>query len=300
MSNSSLAGWIVAGLLLGVVYANWVTMSHLPGSPRGAELNQAAQQHEQQTGDPPPTGQARQGQQYYADCSSPQSREDADLCEQRRMAKAAEDTLALAASQWWWNVAQAGATVAAALAAAWAAWAASVAANAASKTLIADQRAWMITELHIDEHFYIKKGVASIGIFMRNRNVGRTPALDVFTSVEMVSDHDRVAGALARICAQDRRGNPRGSRLVAPGEQYDRPWAPTFTVEQYRDSTVLRNPCIVGCITYRVVGDDAPHQTTFAYMLHKGRSGEHQFRSDEDFVPMVHLGHIVVPGGHAN
>ena len=126
---------MIAGLLLAFAAAHCVTVAHLPRGPGAAKPDQHAQ-NQQAAAEPGATipGDQNKPRAYDPNCPYPKDREDADLCEQRRMSKAAEETAALADAQFIWNVAQALATIVAAFATALAAIYAGVAATAANRS----------------------------------------------------------------------------------------------------------------------------------------------------------------------
>ena len=93
--------------ILAVAIAIGVVEPHLIGAPWASNKQQQAQS------DKPPmqwaphlsTDNRKQGPgKYQADCTTPQNREEADLCQQWRVAKATEEAVALADAQWWLSV----------------------------------------------------------------------------------------------------------------------------------------------------------------------------------------------------
>ena len=219
VSNSAIGGWVVAGLLLGIVIGQWVTITNLPSSPSSSEPSHAANND----GDAKQSSTFRQSQEtnaYDPGCPYPKNREDADLCEQRRMAKAAEEAQALAASQWLWYVAQAGATIAAALAAAYAAWVASKAADAAQATVSTMQenaerelRAYVgmfkldISALAVDQQ---------TAVFVRVRNFGQTPAYELRAWLDLkIADKNETAFAVQTGHQSRRVLNPQDGYAIS-------------------------------------------------------------------------------------
>src|SRR5262245_27585878 len=121
-SNIAIAGGVMFGIAAALAFSQWVAVAHLPSGPSTANQTSGRYYHQTQTKQPTTLGEGKKAGPYDPGCPYPKGREDADLCEQRRMAKAAEESVALAVSQWWVNIIQAAATVVAALAAGWAAY----------------------------------------------------------------------------------------------------------------------------------------------------------------------------------
>jgi hypothetical protein len=117
-----------------LAFSQWVAIAHLPSGPSAHKPNSGRHYHQTQANQPTSIGESKKAGAYDPGCPYPKGREDADLCEQRRMAKAAEESVALAVSQWWVNIIQAAATIMAALAAGWAAYEAGRAARGSEQS----------------------------------------------------------------------------------------------------------------------------------------------------------------------
>ena len=179
---SAVIGGVIA-LLLGLDILNWAAISHLPSRPSGGSPQAERHSDQSKAKHDAPAVKAQKAQAYDPGCPYPKNREDADLCEQRRMAKAAEDAAAVAESQFWWNVAQAFATVFAAFATAFAALAAGAAARSANRTVKVMERA-----AETDLRAYVSLGnprLVDVGPDKKPTaefimvNSGRTPAQNV-------------------------------------------------------------------------------------------------------------------------
>ena len=126
--------------------------------------------------------QSPAAQSYKADCKKPKDREEADLCEQRRMAIAAEELVAR--TDWqirltYWEIVGLLATV---LFTAIAAWAAAHAARSANKAVAVSQdtaRRHLRAYIGIVGHKLDPKGTAKPIIHLTIRNGGVTPARNV-------------------------------------------------------------------------------------------------------------------------
>jgi hypothetical protein len=126
---------------LGFVAAHVAAVAHLPSGPARAKPQTERQYHQTQTQQPLGVVEGEKATAYDPGCPYPKNREDADLCEQRRMAKVAEDAAALADSQWWIGIAQAFLGALAVAAAIYAALEAGRAARAATKSADISERA---------------------------------------------------------------------------------------------------------------------------------------------------------------
>jgi hypothetical protein len=235
-------------------------------------------------------------------CGEAKSHDEADLCEQRRMAKAAEDAVLLNKIQivvgvvgfafviwnlWYVRKATLAAIVAAqisdksALATIKAAQASVDANNLQRQTFIADQRAWLTAVLHVSGDFFCGVGGASANVSVEITNVGKTPALEAVTSIEMIVgtkvDASDIRQIVREFCDRNRMVS-RWGRLVLPGEAYLRPWSPGVDgadvqaeLKTRRDNSIF--PIVIGCVTYQILPEKTLHQTAFAYMIGIGEGG---------------------------
>lgn len=171
---------------------------------------------------------------YKASCDKPKSREDADLCEQRRMAQAAEAAVWWAAFQTKLGIAGFIAVVLSLIFTGWAAWAASVAAKAAMAA-VDTERAW-VTHDGYDSGLAINPVIDGIRyekgfvIELMWKNTGRSPAVHVtvYAANQLVGPNDPVPH-FAEKAATDARhaiigpGARGGTALqVSGGDVFDR------------------------------------------------------------------------------
>lgn len=165
---------IVCAAVLAVTLAVLVTVPDLLGGPRASEKDpdahaQAAQRHWQPHFSPTEA----YAPYHNADCQSPKDREEADLCQQWRVAEATEKAVAVAEGQFRWNVAQAIGAIAAALAAAWAAFAAARAARAAEATVEVQRRIEQPLLVPEAMTYRVETPLVVFGL----RNFGKSPAI---------------------------------------------------------------------------------------------------------------------------
>lgn len=191
---------IVFAAIAAIAIALLVTSPRLLGGPSaehpGARQRYAGQQHWQ------PHFSERDSYAPYqnTNCQSPKTTEEADLCQQWRMAEATEKGVALAFSQYRWNIAQSIGTIIAAIATAMAAWAAVRAANAARDTVAETRR---IGEAQV--RAYISWDGAEIGFGVDDRgdvvhcafmpsikNTGQSPAnlVGLYSHIDLISGDD--------------------------------------------------------------------------------------------------------------
>lgn len=149
--------------------------------------------------------------------------------------------------------------------------AATVANNLTREILIADQRAWLKVKLVVESDLvFSRDGGFELGVALRIKNIGRTPALDAHTSMKMTVERGPIEDRLRALCtvAHDEIDNT-ASRMVLPGESYRRQWGPTANPNEIASSTLGFSiyPRIFGCVTYRILPDRSIHQTAFVYDL---------------------------------
>ncbi|WAC26276.1 hypothetical protein [Ancylobacter sp. SL191] len=155
----------------------------------------------------------------------------------------------------------------------WAAFAAARAASAATKQLISDQRAWISIYPSISELRFYATG-ADFQIEIDVKNEGKTPALDVHTSVEIFPKqlNDEV-DFIRKFAKKSAKESYLGSkRLVLPGEKYIRGWNLSIdNLEKGGINTYLYRFII--CTSYRIPHDNNIHQTVCAYWAHFDEDG---------------------------
>lgn len=113
---------------------------------------------------------------YDPRCSAPKDREDADLCEQRRMSKAAEDAVGWAEFQSKLGVAGFLAVVLSLVFTGWAAVAAGRAAKSAEKSVLVENRPWLKVEPQIISDLIFDDGGSRITCVLAYQNIGGGPA----------------------------------------------------------------------------------------------------------------------------
>lgn len=140
-----------------------------------------------------PEHQKPQTELYKPDCASPKDHDEADLCEQRRMAKAAEDALTVARDQYWialWALGGLFATFLASAAAAWAAaraaWAAEASVAVAREMGVVQTRAYLVVTR--GEIIYTDGSPPSVAIWVKN--TGKSPAFNVTVVYKSGREHE--------------------------------------------------------------------------------------------------------------
>lgn len=169
---------------------------------------------------------------YARHCERPQTREEADLCQQWRMAEATEELTTLAERQlvatYWEIGALIGTLVLGTIAVIVSINSARAARDQVAlsvQTLIADQRAWIGADLEI-ESVETDADSIGIGVIAHIRNIGKTPAHGVHTSIGIFVQDDShdVDAPFALFCAENRKRWPAASRMLLPGDGYPREW----------------------------------------------------------------------------
>lgn len=228
------------------------------------------------------------------DCKQPKDHDEADLCQQVRMANAAESTVFLNAAQ----VAAALLTLVGLVITVHYARKAANAAIAAANAANDANRAWLAVKLKLGGDFCFEPAGAAIFVEVEITNIGKTVAINAHTTVDMVMHSNDVSKQLKALADGDRKIDTSASRMVLPGESYDRPWFPSMD-RSVVEAAQLGNtifPTIIGCVTYQVLPDLSLHQTAFRFDLSKGNAlipfGENVPREQLE----VHPG----PGGFAD
>jgi hypothetical protein len=154
-----------------------------PAPPAARQPEKAPEKEPEKQPERPPDKPAESGV-YQPTCDSPKNRDEAVVCEQRRLAQAVENSAALAASQFWLNVFGFGGVLAALLLSAFAAMAASRAARAAkdqarmsSESLVSSERAFIFVQsFHAEPVHDPGNGNKILGwnVFVEWKNAGKT------------------------------------------------------------------------------------------------------------------------------
>lgn len=222
-----------------------------------------------------------------------------DLCAQWKSADAASEAARWTAHTFWLSlvgtVVGAGTLIAAFLAARYAKNAAGEARRAADiarDSFIANERAWLTVELHPDGALtFYETGGCELPVYLTIKNLGRTPALNVHTSMTMVPMRQDHIDEVAEYAAEQRERNTTWRRTLLPGDSYDRRWGPSLD-----DYTQAPYATILGCVTYETLPDRALHQTAFCYIVGRGEVGS----LDGFDVPKEEVRFTVTSGGFAD
>lgn len=140
-------------------------------------------------------------------------------------------------------------------------------ADIARDSLIASERAWLnVNVIPLGALQFHPAGTVDILIGVEITNVGKTPALNVHTHVEMSLNYQQIPNLLKELASKQRHVNTKWSRLLLPAQSYVRRWG-AGTELQHDDTGIL--PVIYGVVTYQLIRDGSLHQTAFAVMLSK-------------------------------
>lgn len=162
------------------------------------------------------------------------------------------------------------AAVAAALYAKRAAVQARRSADIARDAFIASERAWLNISLVLDEPpSFSRDGGVSARVAVKISNIGKTPAINVHTNVDITLGFQRAPDLLRDLAERSRYADPSNGRLLLPGAFYHRPWAPSVdpleSGEEWGHASVTL--VIVVCVTYQTLPDMALHQTAECFMV---------------------------------
>jgi hypothetical protein len=162
------------------------------------------------------------------------------------------------------------AAVAAALYAKRAAVQARRSADIARDAFVAGERAWLNISLVLDQPpAFSRDGGVSAHVAVEISNIGKTPAINVHTNVDITLGFERAPGLLRDLAERSRYADLSNGRLLLPGASYHRPWAPSVDPLESRDEWghASVTPVIVVCVTYQTLPDMALHQTAECFMV---------------------------------
>lgn len=209
-------------------------------------------------------------------CAPGQNLRSSDLCAQWQAADAASASATWTARTFWLSlfgtVFGAGTLIAAFMAATYAKHAASEArrsADIARESYVAAERAWLTVALYPDSDLtYHETGGCSLRVYLTIKNIGRTPALNVHTSMTIVPMKQDHVNEVADYALEQRERNTNWSRTLVPGDSYDRTWG--LSLDYYSESPYAT---IFGCVTYETLPDRTIHQTAFCYIVGRKEHG---------------------------
>ena len=130
-------------------------------------------------------------------CEQPKSPQEADLCEQRRMANAAEAATCVGKVQLWSGIFGIGLVLVSLWLSAWAAIAAAKSANIAERHLEASERPWISVEMAIQQEVVLGSEYAQVMVRFNATNHGKSPALQVFVLPAVHEKEQLFGSALA-------------------------------------------------------------------------------------------------------
>jgi hypothetical protein len=139
--------------------------------------------------------------------------------------------------------------------------------------IVADQRAWvLIGDLRIENGLDFKNNMAGMYITVKVSNVGKTPALNVRTKMEMIYGYETVPDAVKSM-SEECRNETRihSTRTLLPGDSYRQKRG--FIIEAEPSADIIF-PVIIGCTTYQISLDKSVHQTAFVFHLFECQAGK--------------------------
>lgn len=143
-------------------------------------------------------------------------------------------------------------------------------AEIARNAFVASERAWVNADLiGVDDILFAPDGTISTSVEILIKNIGKTPALNVHTHVDIIFDHNKASELIKEIAHKQRIPNAEHSRLLLPGDEYLRPWGPSaHPIEQQFDVRQgFMLPAVIGVVSYQTHPDMAVRQTGFAKIL---------------------------------
>ena len=232
-------------------------------------------------------------------CLAGRDDRQSDLCAQWKAADAAHASAQWTSRSFWLaliGTVIGGGTLFAAVAAAFyarhAAREAGRSADIASSAMVMSERAWITVELFADGDLtFDRTGGCGLFVFLRIKNIGRTPALNVHTGMDMIPMEQNHTGDVAAFAAERRSRDQSSSRTLLPGDSYDRKWGLSLD-----DWTTSPYATVIGCVTYETLPDQTIHQTAFCYITGRGEVG----MLDGNDIPKDEVRFTVTTGGFAD
>lgn len=174
--------WVTLALM--VMFAVGGNLAQRATSQKQPETeSQSAQQKKAVTGPVATLQDKPPAREYQPDCNDPKN---ADLCAQRRMAKAAEEQIVLN----WFGLALLFGTLAftgwAAVSARGAAHSAKDSVEVANKTLVATQRPWVSVTVSVASSLVFRNGAGRLTFDFIMKNFGNSPAINVELDYKIV------------------------------------------------------------------------------------------------------------------
>ena len=264
-------GWLVVASLCTALYAGEASGQVKNDVPRESPESPPQTTTQQEDSSPPPIAPPQPAEPaaspkvYEPDCDHPDSREEADLCAQRRMADAAEDTIKWirssvewAESQFYATIGEIAALVVTILVAALAVGAAFKANRIARESAERQLRAYVTVEA-IQTH----PGNDPMSYQLEWKNTGQTPAIDVSTYTNWESRTDALPDNFPYP-----KGSTNDAAALGPG-QHVHAWPifiPGETIERVRRG-ILRL-YVWGAAEYNdVFKDTSRRRTEFCYEI---------------------------------
>ena len=250
---------------------------------------------------------------YQPNCDAPKDREEADLCAQGRMAKAAEELVTLTDRQIWIGAFGLAALVATILVSIKATRTARDSVNAATdsnrlsrESFITEQRPWVsIKPRIVADLVYNPKG-GSFSASFKLSNVGKSPA-NVWLNVEVyclghqatppVLDGLRIFCKSHRVLRADKPGD-----TLFPGDSFTRLFHLLIKQEEIEvlpdlGETKMVVPVVFACATYKSELTGQVHQTGQTFILFQsGSRGGSAVLPSQGTVKQSQLGFDIFPG----
>lgn len=300
-SNLAIVGGIALGVALALLVGHWAGK----GFPYPGKAYKEAYQRAYDYRCEPARGVAPVVQGAVPNDTvreGPKPHEQYDLCQQWRVAQAAERALVVSWVQLGFGFFGIIGLIATVVYTSIAASAASRSAAITAEIFVNDERAWMTTTVASNGPVTVSADLstASFSVDMENANIGKTPALNVRTWMALVNVPPVQAGiddlvrAIEDLKQRSLSPEPLSTRMVLPNEKYNRGAAPSLQLTaEIGDPLFLR---LAVCITYNLLHDTKPRHTLAVYAV-RWVGGPMLARSQTIPREQVQIG--VAEGGHA-
>jgi hypothetical protein len=176
----------------------------------------------------------------------------------------------------------------------------------AREALVADQRAWLIATVEIENVTFgvAEDGAADAEIFfsVEIANAGRTPALDVDLSLRVIGNFASEPAAIREHAVASYTSGIYQGRMIHAGKGFTSDHDLTIPAgELYKyGMNGLVTPLIVGCINYRILQDSEIRQTAFGYRPQRAGDDARIFIQEGDLLMRNDMQTIIAVGGFAS
>jgi hypothetical protein len=164
------------------------------------------------------------------------------------------------------------------------------AAEAAERSLIAANRAWIKVEIRVGGPIQYNVNGANFKLIYVLKNIGNSPALNVDIHPRLIESAVYARTELLKDVALRKELRPTSlGYALFPSERIEQPIMVSMSKDQIKEATKLLPaiyPVIIGSVTYRTGLDDACHQTGFTVEIRR-KNEPRPFTTERNYSPMA-------------